>query len=157
MSLGSNVGKGVFFQLALLRKENEALKAKLSDKASFARQTELEDKLKERDLEIAGLKKELRSMQRIQDGQGKALKRVIEDNEYTLKIQTLVEELRVAREKIVKLEEKAAREERNCSAAHERMIMLEERCRDLNRVLKERKAENMALMVASREASAVTP
>jgi hypothetical protein len=29
---------------------------------------ELEDKVKERDLEISGLKKELRSMQRIQDG-----------------------------------------------------------------------------------------
>ena len=62
----------------------------------------------------------------------------------------------MAREKIVKLDEKASREERNCIAAHERMVMLEEKCRDLTRALKERKAENMALMIASREAT-VTP
>jgi hypothetical protein len=36
------------------------------------------------------------------------------------------------------------------------MVMLEEKCRDLTRALKERKAENMALMIASREAT-VTP
>ena len=100
-------GKGVYSQLAILRKDNESLRAKLGDKATFAKQVELEDKVKERDLEISGLKKELKSMQRIQDGQGKALKRVIEENEYSIKIQGLVDELRVAREKIVKLEEKA--------------------------------------------------
>jgi hypothetical protein len=68
----------------------------------------------------------------------------------------LVEELRVAREKIVKLDEKAAREERNSVGAHERMMMLEERCRDLTRALKERKADIMALMISNRE-SVVTP
>ncbi len=46
------------------------------------------------------------------------------------------------------------REERNCNNAHERMMMLEEKCRELNRQLKERKSENMALMIASREAMA---
>jgi hypothetical protein len=86
-------------------------------------------------------------MQRIQDGQGKALKKVIEENEYTIKIQGLTEELRVAREKIVKLEEKATREERNAGAAHERMMVLEEKCRELTKAIKERKAENMALMI----------
>ena len=40
----------------------------LVDGLGGARQVELEDKVKERDLEISGLKKELRSMQRIQDG-----------------------------------------------------------------------------------------
>jgi hypothetical protein len=62
------------------------LRLKLGDKATFAKQVELEDKVKERDIEIMGLKKELKSMQRIQDGQGKALKRVIEENEFTIKI-----------------------------------------------------------------------
>jgi hypothetical protein len=69
LSINSHGGnKGVYSQLALYRKENEQLRAKLGDKATFARQVELEDKVKERDLEISGLKKELRSMQRIQDG-----------------------------------------------------------------------------------------
>ena len=96
-------------------------------------------------------------MQRIQDGQGKALKRVIEENEYTIKIQGLGEELRVAREKIVKLEDRAQREEKNASAAHERMMILEEKCRELVRILKERKAENNALMIANREYLTATP
>jgi hypothetical protein len=63
--MNSNSNKGIYSQLAFLRKENESLRAKLGDKATFARQVELEDKLKERDLEISGLKKELRHMQRI--------------------------------------------------------------------------------------------
>ena len=68
-----------------------------------------------------------------------------------------MEELRVAREKIVKLDEKAQRDERNAVAAHERAMALEERCRELTRMLKERKAENTALMIANREASINTP
>lgn len=112
------------------------LRSKLSDKASFARQTELEDKVAERDQVIAGLKKELRSVQRIQKDQGRALQRVIEENEYTVKIQGLIDELRVAREKIVNLEDRWKREEKNGGAAHERMMVLEEKCRELQRALK---------------------
>ena len=82
---------------------------------------------------------------------------MIEENEYTVKIQGLGEELRVAREKIVKLEERAQREEKNASAAHERMMILEEKCRELVRILKERKAENNALMIANREYLSATP
>ena len=37
------------------------------------------------------------------------------------------------------------------------MMMLEEKCRELIRILKERKAENNALMVANREYNTATP
>ncbi len=82
---------------------------------------------------------------------------MIEENEYTVKIQGLIDELRVAREKIVSLEDKAKREEKNGGAAHERMMMLEDRCRELQRALKNAKAESMALMLANREMSLATP
>jgi|LauGreSuBDMM15SN_2_FD.fasta_scaffold1023727_1 hypothetical protein len=42
-----------------------------------------------------------------------------------------MDELRVAREKIVLLDEKNKREERNNIQAHERMVQLEEKCREL--------------------------
>jgi hypothetical protein len=37
------------------------------------------------------------------------------------------------------------------------MMILEEKCRELVRILKERKAENNALMIASREYLTATP
>ena len=37
----------------------------------------------------------------------------------------------MAREKIVKLEEKAGREEKNAIVSHERAMALEEKCREL--------------------------
>ena len=43
---------------------------------------ELEDKLKESDLLIVTLKKEIRSLQIIQNDQGKALQKVITENEF---------------------------------------------------------------------------
>jgi hypothetical protein len=54
--------KGLHSQLALIRKENDILRGKLSDKATFARQTELEDRVKEREEQIAQLKKEMKGM-----------------------------------------------------------------------------------------------
>jgi hypothetical protein len=47
---------------------------------------ELEDKLKESDSLVASLKKEVRSLQRIQNDQAKALQKVIVDNEFQQRI-----------------------------------------------------------------------
>ena len=50
-----------------LKKENENLRIKLEHKQHFQREVELEDKLKESEVLIASLKKEVRSLQRIQN------------------------------------------------------------------------------------------
>jgi hypothetical protein len=42
-----------------------------------------------------------------------------------------MDELRVTREKLILLDEKNKREERNNIQAHERMVQLEEKCREL--------------------------
>lgn len=47
-----------------------------------------------------------------------------------------MDELRVAREKIVQLDEKNKREERNNIQAHERMVQLEEKCRELKQQIR---------------------
>lgn len=56
-----------------LKKENDTLRTRLDHKQGLQRVIELEDKLKESDLLIVTLKKEVRSLQRIQNDQGKAL------------------------------------------------------------------------------------
>ena len=114
-----------------LKKDNENLRARLENKVGFQRQVELEDRLKESDNLIAALKKEIRSLQRIQNDQGKALHRVIAENEYPQKINSLIEELRVTREKNLALEERIKREEKSSKIAQERMVQLEEKCREL--------------------------
>ena len=43
----------------------------------------------------------------------------------------MVEELRIAKDKIKDLDEKSRREEKNALQVHEYMIKLEETCRDL--------------------------
>ena len=50
----------------------------------------------------------------------------------------LMEELRVEREKNIGLEEKLKREERAAKLAQERMVSLEEKCRELMQRLKMR-------------------
>jgi predicted RNase H-like nuclease (RuvC/YqgF family) len=56
-----------------LKRENDQLKARLENKQEFQKQVELEDKLKESEAMVSALKKEIRSVQRIQLDQGKAL------------------------------------------------------------------------------------
>lgn len=75
-------------------------------------------------------------MQRIQSDQGKALQRITNENDYPMKIKGLVEELRVAREKILALDERVKREEKNAIQSQERMVQLEEICRELKSRLK---------------------
>lgn len=48
-----------------LKKENDTLRTRLDHKQGLQRMVELEDKLKESDLLIVSLKKEIRSLQRI--------------------------------------------------------------------------------------------
>jgi hypothetical protein len=68
--------------------------------------------------------------------QGKALERITNENDYPNRIKTLVEELRVSRDKIRDLEEKARREEKHSLQIQEYMVKLEETCRDLKHKLK---------------------
>jgi len=50
------------------------------------------------------------------------LHRVIAENEYPQKINSLIEELRVTREKNLALEERIKREEKSSKIAQERMV-----------------------------------
>ena len=96
-----------------LKKENDTLKQRLENKQEFQKQVELEDKLKESEAMVSALKKEVRSVQRIQLDQGKALQRMTNENDYPQKIKNLMEELRVSRDRVIQLDERLKREEKS--------------------------------------------
>ncbi len=78
----------------------------------YKRFTDLQSQLKESTQKNLELSKQLRTMERIQQGQGRALEKMTNDNEYPKQIRDLQEQLKGAREKCKELEEKAKREER---------------------------------------------
>ena len=74
---------------------------------------ELEDKLKESERRCQDLAKEVKSMARIQNDQGKALEKIMNERDYMNKIKHLQEELRKSKEKTKELEDRLRREEKN--------------------------------------------
>ena len=70
-------------------------------------------------------------MERIQDGQGRALDKITNDNEYPKQIRQLQEQVKVARDKVKEYEERARRDERQAMVVQERMVKLEIQNREL--------------------------
>ncbi len=81
-------------------------------------------------------------MERIQAGQGRALDKMTNDNEYPKQIRNLQEQLRLAKEKAKEWEERVRKEERNSLVMQERMVSLEERCRELQAIVKAKNLPN---------------
>ena len=75
-------------------------------------------------------------MERIQVGQGRALEKMTNDNEYPKQIRDLQEQLKGAREKCKEQEERAKREEKASMNAQDRMVGLEEKNRQLKEMIK---------------------
>ena len=67
----------------------QALRSQLSDSETYKRFTELQTQLKEATSKNAELVKQLRTMERIQQGQGRALEKMTNDNEYPRQIRDL--------------------------------------------------------------------
>lgn len=112
--------------ISQLKKQNDQLKAKLEHKEGFTRVLELEDKLKESERRNAELQKEVKSMARIQNDQGKALEKIINEGDFHNKIKYMQDELRKAKEKIKDLEDKQRREDKNSLQVQEHLVKLEE-------------------------------
>ncbi len=74
---------------------------------------DLEDKLWEAERRCADYQKDLKSMARIQNDQGKALEKIVNEGDYVNKIKYLQDELRKQKEKCKDLEDRLKREEKN--------------------------------------------
>ena len=72
---------------------------------------QLEQKLKEVKKERSDLEKQIRQQERCNKDQGKALDKMTNGVDYQIKIKNLVEELRIWKEKVKKLEMDSMREE----------------------------------------------
>ena len=61
---------------------------------------------------IGDLVRQIKVMERIQNGQGRALDKITNDNEYPKQIRQLQEQVKVARDKVKEYEEKARKDEK---------------------------------------------
>lgn len=71
-----------------------------------------ENALKEAEKRNTELIREIKALQRIQNEQGKALEKMTTENDYVTKIKILMDELRIAREKIKDIETKQKKDEK---------------------------------------------
>ena len=76
------------------------------------RLSDAQAKVKERDGVIGDLVRQIKVMERIQNGQGRALDKITNDNEYPKQIRQLQEQVKVARDKVKEYEEKARKDEK---------------------------------------------
>ena len=68
--------------------------------------------------------REIKALQRIQTEQGKALEKITTENDYVTKIKGLMDELRIAKEKIKDMEEKMKKDEKTMKSQFEHMMKL---------------------------------
>lgn len=90
-----------------------------------------ENSLKEAEKRNQELIREIKALQRIQNEQGKALEKMTTENDYVSKIKNLMDELRLAREKVKDLEERQKKDEKTVKSQFEHMIKLQEKCKEL--------------------------
>ena len=121
-----------------------SLKQKLETSDGHQKYAEMQAKVKEADARSLDLARQLRHMERIQVGQGKALEKITNENDHPTQIKTLKDQLKVARDKNRELDERVRREEKNTIVLQERMVSLEEKNRELVAALKEKNAKRIS-------------
>jgi DNA repair ATPase RecN len=81
------------------------------------------------------------SLMKVQREQEKALQALNKEGDYDKKIQELNEELRKQKEQLRKLQARYREEEKQMKVQHETLVGLEERCRKMVTLIKEKKKE----------------
>ena len=109
----------------------------------FFRVTAKEDELKAAEKEYKILIDEQNSLLKIKKEQNKALEFLRNEEEYTARLSKVTEELRQAREEHRKLHEIFVENDKTMKKYHERIIVLEEKCKDIQKKIKEKKNEKI--------------
>ncbi len=91
-------------QVELYKRELNQLQAKVDDLSGVDRLMQLENKLREGMQEKAELEKKVKELERQHKDQGKALEKMSNEEEFQAKMKILVDELRVWKEKVKKIE-----------------------------------------------------
>jgi seryl-tRNA synthetase len=88
----------------LYKRELGQLQAKVDDLSGVDRLLQLENKLRDGLAEKADLEKKVKELERQHKDQGKALEKMSNEEEFQAKMKILVDELRVWKEKVKKIE-----------------------------------------------------
>lgn len=91
----------------------------------------MENKLKESERLNKEYQLEIKAMQRIQMQQSKALEQITNENDFSGKVQTLQNELRIVKEQNRQFRQKLYDTEKNNQRMHQTMMSLEETVREL--------------------------
>jgi hypothetical protein len=89
----------------------------LAESDLVKRLSDAQAKIKEKDGVIGDLVRQIKLMERIQNGQGRALDKITNDNEYPKQIRQLQEQVKVARDKVKEYEDKARKDDKQAMVA----------------------------------------
>ncbi|TNV85371.1 hypothetical protein FGO68_gene10437 [Halteria grandinella] len=117
--------------IANLKKDNATLRNRMDTEVGLDKLMKYENALKEAEKRNNELIREIKALQRIQNEQGKQLEKMTTENDYVNKIKTLMDELRIAREKVKELEAKQKKDEKTLKGQFDHMNKLQEKCREL--------------------------
>lgn len=117
--------QGYLATIAHLEKAHQQMRMRLEDSDGHKRYQEMRDRLKDAELRNLELSRLVKSMERISNGQGKALERIVNEKDYPTQIKALQEQLRLVREKNKELDERLRREERSTIALQDRCVSFE--------------------------------
>jgi chromosome segregation ATPase len=118
-------------QIANLKKDNATLRNRMETEVGLDKLMKYENALKEAEKRNQELIREIKALQRIQNEQGKALEKITVENDYVNKIKSLMDELRIAKEKVKELENKQKKDEKTVKSQFDHMIRLQEKCKEL--------------------------
>ena len=117
--------------IANLKKDNATLRNRIDTEVGLEKLMKYENSLKEAEKRNQELIREIKALQRIQSEQGKALEKMTTENDYVSKIKGLMDELRMAKEKIKEMDEKQKKDEKTMKGQIEHMMKLQEKCKEL--------------------------
>jgi DNA repair exonuclease SbcCD ATPase subunit len=117
--------------IANLKKDNNTLRNRIDTEVGLEKLMKYENSLKEAEKRNQELLREIKALQRIQTEQGKALEKMTTDNDYVAKVKALMDELRLAKEKIKEMDEKMKKDEKTMKSQFEHMMKLQEKCKEL--------------------------
>ena len=110
--------------IANLKKDNATLRNRMDTEVGLDKLMKYENALKEAEKRNNELIREIKALQRIQNEQGKALEKITTENDYVNKIKTLMDELRISREKVKELEAKQKKDEKTLKGQFDHMNRL---------------------------------
>ena len=121
------------------KKEIGNMRRHLEDTYNVQKITQLEDEQKNKKRILLQLQEENRALAKVQKDQEKALQSLSRENDYEKKINELNLELKEAKDHLRGLQLRKREDERSMKAQHEQLVALEDKCRKMALVIKEKK------------------